>query len=68
MLKLKDWREVVFRDGPTVEITEKTRQTMSRTAQSGRYLINNMRIATNRVYTNSKYESWRAKILATPLP
>ncbi len=41
---------------------------MSRAAQSGRYLINNMRLATGRIYTDLEYETRRARILATPLP
>jgi len=68
MLKLKDWREVIFEDFPDMKITEQTRDVMRRAAQSGRYLINDMRLATGRFYTDSEYEARRAKILSTPLP
>ena len=68
MLKLKDWREVIFEDFPDMKITEQTRDAMRRAAQSDRYLINDIRLATGRFYTNLEYETQRAKILSTPLP
>lgn len=66
--RLKDWREVINTDFPKTEITERTKYVMRRVTSSGRYLINNMRLATGRVYTDLEYEARRAKILSTPLP
>lgn len=68
MLRLKDWREVIFEDFPEIRITDRTRTTMRRAAESARYLINNVRIATGRFYTDSEYEARRSRILNTPLP
>lgn len=67
-LRLKDWREVVREDWPKQPVTESTRQTIRRAAESCRYLINDMRLATSRVYTDLEYESRRAKRLDRPLP
>lgn len=68
MLKLKNWNEVINEDWPDMKITEQTRDVMRRAAQSGRYLINDVRLAIGRFYTDSEYEARRAKILSTQLP
>ena len=51
-----------------MKITEQTREIMRKAGESGRYLINNLRLATGRFYTDLGYEARRAKILSTPLP
>lgn len=68
MLRLKDWREVISEDWPKIEITKQTVLNMREAVLSGRYLFSDMRLATGRFYTDSEYETRRAKVLAAPLP
>ncbi|MBU1136168.1 MAG: hypothetical protein KJ559_01525 [Nanoarchaeota archaeon] len=66
---IKNLRDVIGVDLPEdIEITERTKQTMVECAQSGRYLIDNVRIATGRIFTDKEYEERRERILSTPLP
>jgi hypothetical protein len=65
-MRLKDWREVIFEDSSRIEVTEETVRNGVKMAQMG--YRTDMRIATGRVYTDAQYESWRAKVLNTPLP
>ena len=56
-IKLLDWREVINRDFPPVEVTKAT---IRRCIEYG--------LAVRRPYESRAYETWREKVLSTPLP
>jgi hypothetical protein len=68
MRKLENWDEVMNKDWPEMKVTERTRATMERLASCGRYLVDNVRLAFGRIYSSKKYESYRQRVLSTPLP
>lgn len=64
--KLKDWKEVIDSDFPYLKITEETRQTMVEYSRT--HSVGNTRLAMGRFYTDLRYETWKERVLSTPLP
>ncbi len=65
-MELVDWRTVVEKDFP--EIGEMTLETIVNTEREGHSHRGDVRISTNRVWTDVEYESRRRKVLSEPLP
>jgi len=69
MTRLKDWREVINQDFPSVgPITDKTVRVIQECASSGRYGRYSAREAMGKIWTDRDYEERRRRVLATPLP
>ena len=63
-----DWKKYIDVDLPqTGEITSEVVERNSLLLLSGRY-IGDVRIALGMVWTDKEYESYRERVLSTPLP
>lgn len=66
-MKLREWKDVITEDFPQIE--EVTRRTIKYSASMARRGYRaSMRVATGRVHTDREYESYRRRVLNTPLP
>jgi hypothetical protein len=64
----KEISDLLDKGMPDINPTEKTRKTMIEAGKNPRYLINNVRLATGRFYTTEEFETYKKRVLNTPLP
>jgi hypothetical protein len=62
-MALDDWRDVINKDFPKVEVTSETIRNSVRMAERG--YRSDVRVA---VYTSKEFERYRTRVLNTPLP